>query len=308
MATHLVVGRLGFFLFEGTTVRALISKVFKPKRRRDYTHIVSLGSSCRPSYQIARHFKFKESYPFDGWITPLDSIALYIERLGEDLYEPANLQEWRKDGEILTIVNVKFQIELFHDFKRGGTADPPNVLPNWQSGIEQARSRTDHLVDKFQSLNRSSNHILFVRHLDKVSNQPLFGTRLNKRQATEQLLGALRTRFDRISFDLMCVSFTRRWATRDPSVIYVDMSDPSPEWEGPTPSGAEPSIRSAAWTRREYPRHRRVSHKRPDIAGTLALTSRGSLVRSQSRPPFLLRLCGNPFSGAWRDDAPRLIR
>ena len=213
-------------------MRVLISKFLKSKRRRAYTHIVSLGSSCRPSYQIERHFKFKQSYPFDGWITPLDSAALYIERLEEDLYEPACLQEWVKDGEISTIVNTKFQIRLFHDFQRGGSAEPPNVLPDWKSGIEQARSRTGHLVHKLQSLNQTSNHVLFVRHDDDVSKRPLFGTQLNRRQGTERLLKALRARFDQISFDLMCLSFKHQSANRDLSVIYVDMDDPAIGWQG----------------------------------------------------------------------------
>jgi len=62
------------------------------------------------------------------------------------------------------------------------------VRPDWKSGIERARSRTGHLVRKLQSLNRTSNHVLFVRHIDNVSKQPLFGTRLNPRQATERTL------------------------------------------------------------------------------------------------------------------------
>src|SRR5262245_43905302 len=47
--------------------------------------------------------EFKQSYPFDGWITPLDSAALYIEKLDEDLYDPASLQELVVNGEITTI-------------------------------------------------------------------------------------------------------------------------------------------------------------------------------------------------------------
>jgi hypothetical protein len=211
-------------------VRALIDKILNIGRRRAYTHIVSLGDNCRPSHQIKRHFKLKKSYPFDGWITPLDSVALYIEKLDEDLYDPASLQEWVMNGEIATIVNTKFQISLFHDFKRAGALE--SVLPDWKSGIENARSRTGHLVRKLQSLNRGSNNVLFVRLSDKVCNRPLFGTQLAQPQATERLLQALRRRFNRISFDLLCVDFKHRLPEPDRSVIHVDMHDSAVGWQG----------------------------------------------------------------------------
>jgi hypothetical protein len=211
-------------------VRALIDKILNIGRRRAYTHIVSLGDNCRPSHQIKRHFKLKKSYPFDGWITPLDSVALYIEKLDEDLYDPASLQEWVMNGEIATIVNTKFQISLFHNFKRAGALE--SVLPDWKSGIENARSRTGHLVRKLQSLNRGSNNVLFVRLSDKVCNRPLFGTQLAQPQATERLLQALRRRFNRISFDLLCVDFKHRLPEPDRSVIHVDMHDSAVGWQG----------------------------------------------------------------------------
>jgi hypothetical protein len=211
-------------------LRTLIHKILNLTRRRAYTHVVSLGDNCRPSYQIARHFNFKQSYPFDGWITPLDSAALYIEKLDEDLYDPASLQEWAANGEIVTIVNTKFQIRLYHDFKRGGA--PENVLPDWKSGIEKARSRTEHLVRKLQSLNGEHNNVLFVRLSDWVCNRPLLGTRLTPQQATERLLKALRRRFDRISFDLLCVDFEGRISEPDPNVIHLDIRDTAIGWKG----------------------------------------------------------------------------
>ncbi len=109
---------------------------------------------------------------------------------------------------------------------------PPNVLPDWRSGIERARSRTNHLIGKLQSLNHSSNRVLFIRLFDDVSNQALFGTRLTPPQATERLVAALRSRFDKISFDLMCVSFEHRLEKPDPSIIYVDICDPATCWQG----------------------------------------------------------------------------
>jgi hypothetical protein len=146
------------------------------------------------------------------------------------LYDPASLQELAVNGEILTIVNTKFQIKLYHDFKRGSA--PETLLPDWKSGIENARSRTEHLVRKLQSLNRGSNNVLFVRLSDTVCNRPLLGTQLTRRQATERLLRALRRRFNRISFDLLCVDFKHRLPEPDPSVIHLDMNDSAVEWQG----------------------------------------------------------------------------
>ena len=42
------------------------------RSRRVYTNIVSLGGNCRPAHQINRHFRFKQSFPFSGWIAPLE--------------------------------------------------------------------------------------------------------------------------------------------------------------------------------------------------------------------------------------------
>ena len=44
-------------------LRAPIDNIWKGRRCRVYSHTGSLGCNCRPTYQIARHFNFKESIP-----------------------------------------------------------------------------------------------------------------------------------------------------------------------------------------------------------------------------------------------------
>jgi hypothetical protein len=202
--------------------------------RRVYTHIVSLGNGCRPSYQIARHFQFKQSFPFDEWGTPLDSAARFIEVLDCDLYQAEDLQVRETNSGISTVLNSRFQISLYHDFKRESFDSGDRVRPEWRSGIDRARKRTRYRVKNLQSLNTKSNRVLFVRWGDEIS-QLASDRWLTPQEATERLVIALRTRFDRISFDLMCIDFQHRLDGPDPRIIYVDICDPpapATRWEG----------------------------------------------------------------------------
>ena len=213
------------------TLRGLVARTGL-RSRRVYTNIISLGGNCRPAHQINRHFRFKQSFPFSGWIAPLDSAARFVEMLDDDLYRSEDLQEVRSDGGIFAIENTRFQITLYHDFKRlKGSSEFKPVLPDWRGEIERARSRTKYLTEKLKALNCASNRLLFVRYGDDIS-PPGLAAGVSGQEATEQLLRALYSRFDRAAFDLMCIEFGTRLDNPDPRLIYCNVPDQAPVWQG----------------------------------------------------------------------------
>ena len=212
-------------------LRGLISRTGLHSRRV-YTNVISLGGNCRPAHQINRHFVFKQSFPFGGWISPLDSAARFVEMLDDNLYSSEDLQEIRDDDGIVAIENTRFQIRLFHDFKRiKSTREVKLVLPDWREETERARSRTKYLTEKLKGLNLASNRLLFVRYLDDISPHGL-AAGVTGQEATERLLGALCARFDRATFDLMCIDFGNQLKNPDPRLIYCGVHDEAAVWQG----------------------------------------------------------------------------
>ena len=152
--------------------------------------------------------------------------------LDDDLYRSEDLQEVRSDGGIFAIENTRFQITLYHDFKRlKGSSEFKPVLPDWREEIERARSRTKYLTEKLKALNCASNRLLFVRYGDDIS-PPGLAAGVSGQEATGQLLRALYSRFDRAAFDLMCIEFGTRLDNPDPRLIYCNVPDQAPVWQG----------------------------------------------------------------------------
>jgi hypothetical protein len=200
--------------------------------RRVYTSVISLGGSCRPAHQINRHFVFKQSFPFSGWIAPLDSAARFVEELDGDLYRSEDLREIRDPRGIVAIENTRFQITLYHDFKRlKDNSEFKPMLPDWREQIAHARSRTKYLIDKLKALNNASSRLLFVRYLDDIS-PPGLSAGVTGQEATERLLRALCARFDRATFDLMCIDFGSPLTNPDPRLIYCAVHDEATVWQG----------------------------------------------------------------------------
>ena len=59
-----------------------------------FTHIVSLGYRCRTTQRLREHYGFKTAFPFDWWITPLQSAVRVLRDWDlQRLYDPAKLRE-----------------------------------------------------------------------------------------------------------------------------------------------------------------------------------------------------------------------
>jgi hypothetical protein len=129
-----------------------------------FTHIVSLGYRCRTTQRLREHYGFKTAFPFDWWITPLASAVRVLRDWSlERLYDPAMLREARRWGRTLYIEHADYRIRLQHEFPMDDARR--HVLPGWRDHLDQARTRTGHLMQKFDALDRKDRKVLFVREL-----------------------------------------------------------------------------------------------------------------------------------------------
>jgi Putative papain-like cysteine peptidase (DUF1796) len=129
-----------------------------------FTHIVSLGCRCRTTQRLREHYGFKTAFPFDWWITPLQSAVRVLRDwdLGR-LYDPAQLGEVRRWGKTIYVEHADYRIRLQHEFPMDD--ERRKVLPGWRAHIGAAKARTGHLMAKFDALDRNDRKVLFVREL-----------------------------------------------------------------------------------------------------------------------------------------------
>ena len=129
-----------------------------------FSHIVSLGYRCRTTQRLREHFGFRTAFPFDWWITPLAGGSRFLADWDvERLYDPSQLREVRRWGRIRFIEHAGYGLRLQHEFPMD--SKQTHVLPGWRDHIGQARSRTAHLMQKFDLLDRPDRKVLWVREL-----------------------------------------------------------------------------------------------------------------------------------------------
>jgi hypothetical protein len=129
-----------------------------------FTHIVSLGHRCRTTQRLREHYGFKTAFPFDWWITPLQSAVRVLRDWDlERLYDPARLSEVRRWGRTLYVEHADYRIRLQHEFPMDDARR--HVLAGWREHLEAAKTRTGHLMAKFDALDRKDRRVLFVREL-----------------------------------------------------------------------------------------------------------------------------------------------
>ncbi len=139
-----------------------------------FSHIVSLGYRCRTTQRLRDHFGFRTAFPFDWWITPLAGGAAFLRDWDIDrLYDPSKLKPVRRLGRTLFIEHTGYGFRLQHEFPMD--LERVHVLPGWQGHIGEARSRTSHLMGKFDLLNRPDRKALFVRELMEEEQGDLGG-------------------------------------------------------------------------------------------------------------------------------------
>jgi hypothetical protein len=129
-----------------------------------FTHIVSLGYRCRTTQRLRDHFGFRTAFPFDWWITPLAGGAAFLRDWDVDrLYDLSRLKPVRRWGRTLYVEHTGYRIRLQHEFPMDIARE--HVLPGWRDHLAEAKSRTAHLMQKFDQLDRPDRRVLFVREL-----------------------------------------------------------------------------------------------------------------------------------------------
>ena len=159
-----------------------------------FSHIVSLGYRCRTTQRLRDHFGFKTAFPFDWWITPLAGGAAFLRDWDvERLYDPALLRPVGRLGRIRFIEHAAYGLRLQHEFPMDLERD--RVLPGWRRHIGEARSRTAHLMEKFDLLDRPDRKVLFVREVMQKEQRDLAGIEALRQAALERTRRASETRF-----------------------------------------------------------------------------------------------------------------
>ncbi len=193
---------------------------------RVYDHIVGLGHDCRLAYNLRRTFGFERAFPFDWWVTPLPALAAFLrEPSVERLYDPRYLQPVTAKGGIFAIRNVRYDIELHHEFPRG---EDGLVKPGWAEHIASAKARTWFLWRRLLTLPAGSR-LLFVRAAAPAERKRL------ARDDYERLVDEVRFGLEDIlpggDFELLLIDRPSRGKT--PGILNLEIDDPGEDdWRG----------------------------------------------------------------------------
>jgi hypothetical protein len=192
-----------------------------------FTHVVSLGLSCRVTYQMRLHFRSAASFPFDWWISPIRGLANYLEDPDPDrIFAPGQLRERIDDGFPSTIVSREFGFQLFHEFPRHKAAPPAAVVsPGWQAHVGEVRERHERRMARLMQTDQPGSRVLFVRHQlgPEIAADAAFA-------AVDELWRALVTRFKHAQVHLLLVNLPPVDAP-SPRVTQLQFEDPA----GPPP-------------------------------------------------------------------------
>jgi len=194
--------------------------------RRVYDHIVGLGFDCRVAYNLRRTFGFDRAFPFDWWVTPLPALAAFLrEPSVERLYDPRHLRPFMARGGIFAIRNVRYDIELHHEFPRG---EDGLVKPDWADHIAQAKARSTYLWRRLLTLPTGSR-LLFVRSCGAIERKTLPADE-HRRLAEEVRLG-LEAILPGVDFELLLINSPAR--VDAPGVLSLRIDDPNKDdWRG----------------------------------------------------------------------------
>jgi hypothetical protein len=135
-----------------------------------FTDIVSLGYRCRTARRLRDHFGFETAYPFDWWISPLKALVRVLEEWDPDrLFDVEELRETRDANGIGEIKHVRYGVKFLHDFPRRDGY----IVEEWREHLPEVKSRTAHLMARFDALDSPDRRILFCREYCKGEDSEL---------------------------------------------------------------------------------------------------------------------------------------
>jgi hypothetical protein len=149
-----------------------------------FTDMVSLGSRCRGTRRFRDFYGTESAYPFDWWVTPMKGLMRALRDWDvEQLFDPAELSEVMVGEAIAYVHHDRYGLKFQHDFP---TVEG-RIRPDWRDHLEPARSRTRHLMDKFDALNRPGRRILFYREVSPTDAEPEGMARALKHEVRRRL-------------------------------------------------------------------------------------------------------------------------
>lgn len=162
-----------------------------------FTDIVPLGYRCRITQRLRDHFGVSSAYPFDWWVSGMKGVSRVLRDWDVDrLFDPAELVEIRTDEGVACIRHESYGLKLQHDFpkKRG------MIRWDWRKHLDEAKSRTGHLMRKFEALDDPARTVLFCREVAPF-DKSLTSTAQVVKRLIEARLPQARTAFLLISSD-----------------------------------------------------------------------------------------------------------
>lgn len=194
-----------------------------PAATRVYNHIVSLGGNCRVAHNCRRHFGAKAAYPFDWWITPLESAIFFLQEpdVGR-LYQRERLKIHGAEGRRDSIVSGDYGIRLHHEFPRVGG----EVVETFRDLCAEPASRTAYLVERLEKLRSEPGRILFVRNAIHGEGRNAEGWHRHVDEILSFLDGAYGRRFNLLLINTPVRSFP------DDRVLVSLFEDRGADWRG----------------------------------------------------------------------------
>ncbi len=180
--------------------------------------VVSLGSNCEVTDSIRDYYGIDRAYPFDWWITPLDSVVRLLEARFDGLLDPGQVSR-TEDGH--TVVCRRFNIMHHHDFARSPDA---KVAPNLGDQFPHAQQKFRHLTQRFLR-DCAAGRTLFLRNrATSDPHLPAIGDESSD-AALLKLWRTLRATFPEADMTLLATNLGRKGSLEAGQIILDEITD-----------------------------------------------------------------------------------
>lgn len=122
--------------------------------------VISLGTNCEVSFNIRNAFQTERAYPFDWWITPIQSVAAILRDRFALEVAPHNLVH---AGSPVSIMNRKYGLLHHHDF---GHLSADVSDESWTAMIPYVADKYRALGERFFTDVGNARDVLFVVNSD----------------------------------------------------------------------------------------------------------------------------------------------
>jgi hypothetical protein len=124
------------------------------KKEQTFDVVINLGGDCQVAYQLSTHGLRSCALPFDGLITPYDSLKELLKNSFEDFMTPENFELMITKKNEKYILDKKYKTRLLHDFK---------MHADFLQDYEAISSKYVRRIERLMGLIGTSEYPLFVR-------------------------------------------------------------------------------------------------------------------------------------------------